>query len=160
LISYSIRRATAHDVEGVAACLDSAFRVFRGEYTVEGFRDTAPSASALLQRLTEMRLFVALTQTGEIVGTVGYKWVDAEEAHLRGMAVLPAHLGSGLAQRLLEAVESELRIGNCRRISLNTTLPLKRAVAFYEKNGFRPSGKVGDFFGMPLYEYVKSLTKQ
>jgi len=156
---YLIRRATTQDAEGLAACLDSAFQAFRGEYTVEAFRDTAPSAPALLQRLTEMRLFVAVTQTGEIVGTVGYQWVDAEEAHLRGMAVSPKHQGSGIAQRLLEAVESELRLGDCVRISLNTTLPLKRAVSFYEKNGFRPSGKVGDFFGMPLYEYVKTLTK-
>ena len=158
-ISFLIRRATAQDAEGLAACLDSAFQAFRGEYTVDAFRDTVPSASALLQRLTEMRLFVAITQTGEIVGTVGYKWVDAEEAHLRGMAVLPTHQGSGIAQRLLEAVESELRLGNCVRISLNTTLPLKRAVSFYEKNGFQPSGKVGYFFGMPLYEYVKTLTQ-
>jgi len=26
---------------------------------------------------------------------------------------------------------------------------------FYEKHGYRRSGKVSDFFGMPLVEYVK-----
>ena len=28
---------------------------------------------------------------------------------------------------------------------------------FYERNGYRASGKVGDHFGMPLYEYVKAI---
>jgi hypothetical protein len=32
-----------------------------------------------------------------------------------------------------------------------------RAVRFYEKNGHRTSGKVRDFFGMPLFEYTKAL---
>jgi hypothetical protein len=30
-------------------------------------------------------------------------------------------------------------------------------VRFYEKNGFAATGQTGDFFGMPLYEYVKQL---
>jgi hypothetical protein len=28
---------------------------------------------------------------------------------------------------------------------------------FYEKHGYRRSGKVTDFFGMDLYEFVKEL---
>jgi len=28
---------------------------------------------------------------------------------------------------------------------------------FYEKHGYRRSGKVSDFFGMPLVEYAKPL---
>ena len=35
--------------------------------------------------------------------------------------------------------------------------PLQRAIRFYERNGYRPSGRVADFFGMPLFEYVKPL---
>jgi len=30
---------------------------------------------------------------------------------------------------------------------------LRRASSFYEKNGFRKSGRVIDFFGMPLSEH-------
>ena len=109
--------------------------------------------------MEEMRLFVAVSDAGEIVGTIGYKWIDTEEAHLRGMAVLPEHQGSGIAQRLLQAVESDLRQGTCLHISLGTTKPLKRAASFYERNGYRTSGRVSDFFGMPLVEYTKDLTK-
>ena len=46
---------------------------------------------------------------------------------------------------------------HCKRISLDTTQPLKRAIQFYLQNGYLPSGKVTDFFGMPLFEYVKIL---
>ena len=31
------------------------------------------------------------------------------------------------------------------------------AIRFYERNGYVASGRVGDFFGMPLYEYLKPL---
>jgi hypothetical protein len=34
---------------------------------------------------------------------------------------------------------------------------LQRAMQLYEKNGFCRSGKVSDFFGMNLFEYVKVL---
>jgi len=34
---------------------------------------------------------------------------------------------------------------------------LQRAIRFYTKHGFSPSGRVTDFFGMRLYEYVKLL---
>jgi hypothetical protein len=40
---------------------------------------------------------------------------------------------------------------------LDTTEPLQRAMGFYEKHGYRRSGKVSDFFGMPLVEYQKVL---
>jgi len=158
--SYRIRRATTSDAEGLAGCLDAAFKAVRGDYTFGAYRDTVPTGSEMARRLAEMCLFVAVTQTGEIVGTVGYELVDAEEAHLRGMAVPPEYQGSGIAQQLLEAVESELRLTKCLRISLDTTLPLRRAISFYEKNGYRPSGRVRDFFGMPIYEYTKTLTKE
>ena len=58
-----------------------------------------------------------------------------------------------------EPAESELSSMKCSRVTLDTTEPLQRAVCFYEKHGYRPSGRVTDFFGMPLHEYVKQLTR-
>ena len=109
------------------------------------------------QRLATMCVFVATSQAGEIVGTVACNVVNSEEGHVRGMAVRPAWHGAGLASELLASVESELRDRKCSRISLDTTAPLKRATRFYEKHGYRRSGKVTDFFGMQLFEYVKEL---
>jgi len=71
--------------------------------------------------------------------------------------VLPAWRGSGLAAKLLHAIEAWLETNGCSRITLDTTLPLAAAMKFYEKNRYWRSGKVSDFFGMPLLEYVKEL---
>ena len=73
------------------------------------------------------------------------------------MAVLPDQQGKGIAEALLNAAESELRTAGCTRITLDTTAPLERAIRFYEKHGYRRSGKVTDFFSMPLLDYVKEL---
>jgi ribosomal protein S18 acetylase RimI-like enzyme len=127
----------------------------------------------LQHRLASMSLFVAVSESGEIVGTIGCLVVDplvvnslvvnskkenSCEGHIRGMAVLPALQGASVAARLLKTVEAELCASGCSQISLDTTEPLQAAMRFYEKNGFQRSGKITDFFGMPLFEYVKTLT--
>jgi len=73
------------------------------------------------------------------------------------MAICPAAQGSGIAARLLAHAEAHFRQTNCKRISLDTTAPLARAIRFYERSGFSPWGKVQDFFGMALYEYIKTI---
>ena len=113
--------------------------------------------AALEERLRAMVLFVALTEGGDVVGTIGYQVIGNSEGHLRGMAVWPEWQGSGIAQALLNAAEAELRAMACRCITLDTTMPLRRAIGFYIRNGFNPTGRVTDFFGMPLHEYAKVL---
>jgi GNAT superfamily N-acetyltransferase len=107
-----------------------------------------------------MSLFVAVADTGEVAGTIGCARSGDDEGHLRGMAVLPGWQGSGVAEHLLKQAEAELRDLGCRRVTLDTTAPLKRAMRFYERHGYRPTGKVTDFFGMPLYEYAKELDRR
>jgi ribosomal protein S18 acetylase RimI-like enzyme len=104
-----------------------------------------------------MTVWVAVSAQGNVVGTIGGAVVSSSEGHLRGMAVPPQWHGRGIAQRLLEAVEKHLLAKGCTRISLDTTEPLLRAMRFYEKNGFTRTGKITDFFGMPLIEYAKSF---
>jgi ribosomal protein S18 acetylase RimI-like enzyme len=57
----------------------------------------------------------------------------------------------------MRAAEAELAARSCQQITLDTTEPLQRAMRFYESHGYQRSGKVTDFFGMPLHEYVKDL---
>jgi GNAT superfamily N-acetyltransferase len=157
---FSIRRATSGDAEGILECLHIAFGPYRGEYTDAAFEDTVLTLNTLHQRIAAMVVFVASGGDGVIVGTIACQVLEGGEGHIRRMAVRPGWQGCGVAQQLLEAVESELQGRNCSRISLDTTEPLRRAMRFYEKNGFRASGVVKDFFGMPLFEYVKTVTEQ
>ena len=160
--SFTVRGASEGDSAGILACLHAAFEVYRNLYSPEAFADTVLAAATLQQRLASMRLFVAISDAGEVVGTIGCHVVESsassKEGHIRGMAVLPAWQGSGVAAQLLKSAETELHTRGCSWISLDTTEPLVAAQRFYEKNGYNRSGKITDFFGMPLIEYVKTLT--
>jgi len=148
----SVRRATSRDSEAILICLRAAFAPYQSRYTAKGYEDTTLTTTLLADRLMEMAVFVAVAGKDEIVGTIA-----CGDCHLRGMAVLPAALGKGVARLLLEAAEAQLRAEGCQRVTLDTTEPLERAMRFYEKHGYRRSGQVTDFFGMPLFEYVKAL---
>jgi GNAT superfamily N-acetyltransferase len=150
-----IRPALAADQAGVLRCLEVAFEPYRGDYTAQAFADTVLDSAGYLERLRGMHVLVA-DSLPEIVGTVAGE-VTGTRGHLRGMAVLAEWKGTGLAARLLSTIETWLRAQGCTRVALHTTHPLKAAICFYEKAGYRYSGNTADFFGMPLLEYVKQL---
>ncbi len=153
----TIRKALAAEAGGIRRCLSSAFEPFRYQYSRGAFEDTVPTVETIRERMGHMTVYIAVAGTREIVGTVACE-VEGNEGHVRGMAVQPPWQGHGIADRLLRAVENDLVAAACMRLTLNTTEPLQRAISFYRRNGFVASGKVADFFGMPLYEYVKALS--
>lgn len=148
-----IRSAGHADAPAVLHCLTAAFAPHRAEYTPDAFADTVPSLDAVKLRLQQMHVLIA-TVGGTAVGTIS-GICHATEGHLRGMAVLPEWHGRGVAARLLGAIENWLASQGCKRVTLDTTLPLQAAMKFYEKHGYHRSGNIADFFGMPLVEYVK-----
>lgn len=154
--SFSIRAATVDDCTAILECLQLAFTPYRDQYTPAGFLDTVLTPEALRQRMTEMRIFVAVAD-GSVVGTVSCVALNGREGHLRGMAVRPEWQGSGISAGLLARALDELRKAGCSVATLDTTEPLHRAVRFYEKHGFQCTGRITDFFGMPLFEYRKQL---
>jgi ribosomal protein S18 acetylase RimI-like enzyme len=153
----TVRRATRADLPAVVDCLRGAFAPYRDAYTPEAFDDTVPQEAALARRFETMSLFVGADGDGEVAGTIAVAVAHGGQAHIRGMSVRPARQGSGLADALLGAAEMEAQRLGCRRVTLDTTAPLQRAIAFYEKRGYRRTGRVTDFFGMPLHEYARSL---
>lgn len=155
-LKLEIRVAAKSDLQSILFCLAQAFSPYREQYSQGGFADTVLDECALQERLKSMHLLVAISK-GNVVGTIGAA-VHAEEGHLRGMAVLPEFQGAGVAAHLLSSIEDWLRSQNCTRVSLDTTLPLRPAMRFYEKHGYLRSGRVQDFFGMPLIEYIKDLS--
>src|SRR6266545_347126 len=125
--SFTIRRADSNDGEAILACLAAAFAPYRNNYTPAGFADTVLDSESVQRRLREMCVLVAVSQ------------------------------GSGVASALLQAAEAEVRSQHCKRVTLDTTDPLARAMRFYARHGFTRSGRVSDFFGMPQHEWVKFL---
>jgi GNAT superfamily N-acetyltransferase len=152
-----VMRAVQDDARAISDCLLAAFEPFFDRYTPDAFADTVPDPDGILDRMRSMAIFVAVTEEGEVVGTVGGVVASGAQAHIRGMAVHPEYQGTGVAQALLEAVEAELRNLGCGRVTLDTTAPLERAERFYEKSGFVRTGRISDFFGMPVTEFAKDL---
>lgn len=154
-----IRKACANDAPAIAECLASAFASFRSQYTAGAFADTVLTAEGMLERMTHMTIYVAVVGAGEIAGTVACGVVDKID-HLRGMAVQPPWQGHSIAEKLLRAAENDVRAAGCSRITLDTTAPLERAMRFYQRHGYVPTGRITDFFGMPLHEYEKERDLQ
>jgi ribosomal protein S18 acetylase RimI-like enzyme len=155
-----IRAARRSDVPGIVRCLRLAFRPFRDEYTSRAYADTTLSLETARARLASMHVRVAVTGTSRVVGTFAWALDAPGVGHLRGMAVEPARHGTGLASELLERALRELADAGARRVTLDTTAPLARAVRFYEKNGFRRTGRVRDFYGMPLFEFARDVPRR
>ena len=153
--SFAIRRADSNDSPAILECLASAFAPYRASYTPQGFADTVLDAESIQHRLRKMTVLVAVSES-LVIGTLACT-ASGDEGHLRGMAVLPDWQGRGVASALLRAAEDEVRNQHVRRVRLDTTEPLARAMHFYERHGFTRSGRISDFFGMPLHEWVKSV---
>lgn len=156
---YSIRSAAAEDAAGILDCLRLAFAPFRWRYTRAAYEDTVLTQETVYQRLASMHVYVAVTDTNRAIGTIACSRVNQEEGHLRGMAVIPDWQSSGVAEALLKTAEAALIEKGCSLITLDTTEPLERAISFYKRNGFSATGKVTDYFGMPLYQYAKTFVR-
>lgn len=154
----TVRLAKAEDSAAILQCLSAAFEPYRTRYTPEAFEDTILTPETLQHRFSLMTIFAAADASGRIVGTIACHLPQRGVGHIRGMAVLPDWQGSGVAAQLLSVAESELHYKGCSTITLNTTQPLQQAMRFYEKHGYRPTGEVKKFFGMPLFGYVKNVT--
>ena len=152
----AIRHARDADIPGILHCLQSAFAPFAQEYTEAAMRDTVLDSASLRSRMTHMSVFVAELNKG-IVGTIAAAPLDDEHGHLRGMAVLPSFEHAGVGRRLVHRALDDLTVSGCRQATLGTTAVLVRAAKFYESAGFARTGRVSDFFGMPLYEYARPV---
>jgi ribosomal protein S18 acetylase RimI-like enzyme len=73
------------------------------------------------------------------VGLVTYE-LDGEACEIVSIDALKE--GEGIGTKLLEAVVSAARAARCRRVQLLTTNNNLRALAFYQKRGFRLVGLV------------------
>ncbi|MFX1376061.1 MAG: GNAT family N-acetyltransferase [Promethearchaeota archaeon] len=157
-MKYIIRNAEKSNAKGIHEVLLAAFEEYRCYYSPEGFADTVLSEKAVLERIKNMRIYIAIDQNNEIIGTIGWKKLSEKEGHIRGMAVHPKRQGNrSPASDLLKIVERDARSQGCTFLTLDTTEVLQRAQNFYRKHGFDKTGKTGDFFGVLVYEFKKNI---
>ena len=80
--------------------------------------------------------FVAVDESGALIGTAGVIPVEPDVYELRKMYLAPATRGRGVGQRLLEACLAFCRGRRAKAVVLDTLHEMGAAVRFYEKNGF------------------------
>jgi ribosomal protein S18 acetylase RimI-like enzyme len=151
-----IRRARSEDAADVARVLYESFLEYKALYTREGFAATTPGAKQVLARMREGPVWIAVREI-ELLGTVAAT-VKKPSLYMRGMAVLPAARGLGLAARLLDQVEKWATAQKCTRVFLSTTPFLSAAIRLYESAGFRrtPEGP-HNLYGTPLFTMEKII---
>ena len=158
---YIIQKAEAKDAKGIHEVILAAFEEFRYFYSPEGFADTVMSEQVALKRIMNMNIYIAVDQNSKIIGTIGWKRLNEKEGHIRGMAVLPKMQGKqSPATDLLKKVENDARSQGCSFLTLDTTEVLQRAQNFYRKNGFKKTGKTGDFFAATIFEFAKKISTE
>ena len=155
--AVEIRVATASDVEGILACLHSAFERYRREYTPSAYTATVLTTPMAKRRVRSMTVLVGVDSKGRIIGTVAVKRSSPGHAHLRGMAVLPQYQGKGVASALLDAAIRHAQATGQSYVTLETTEPLHRATRFYLRHGFRKTGRYRQWGGMKLIGFERAI---
>lgn len=138
LSQFTFRSATNDDVPAIQQIVFSVLR----EYGLEPHPDTTDADLWDVEGsyLGAGGVFEVVVGPGsQIAGTVGLRPVNAEQAELRKMYLVPSVRGHGLGKRLLERMLGKARQLGFREVWLETHSVLKEAVRLYEKYGFQPS---------------------
>jgi diamine N-acetyltransferase len=80
-------------------------------------------------------------------------WQPGGAVYLWQLFVRPAWWGSGLAAGLHDAFVAEARRRGYREAHLHTPAGHVRARRFYERRGWRPTGSIVTWRGLPVAEY-------
>jgi GNAT superfamily N-acetyltransferase len=117
-------------------------------YVADGFLspddDYAGELRAADQRAAQADLVVAVTPTGDLVGTVtfalpGTPWAEVSrpgEAEFRMLAVVPEARGRGVGAALAQWCVDRAREQGCTAVALSSLTGMSTAHRIYERMGF------------------------
>ncbi|KAK45680.1 acetyltransferase [Caballeronia jiangsuensis] len=91
--------------------------------------------------------YVARSTLGEPLGCGAFWHFDTRTAELKRIYSRPG--ASGVGKAILEQLEVDAAASGYRRLVLETRAVNKRAIRFYERNGFTPIQRYGAYMGQP-----------
>ncbi len=132
-----IRRATQQDAPAFASCIDAAYSIYASR-----INDLPAVSEGIAADVENHLVWVAVSGTSIAGGVVLILTVDF--ALLANIAVDPKWSGKGLGRRLMELVETECRKTGIREMRLSTHVQMPENIRFYERLGWRQSGRSGN----------------
>jgi len=93
---------------------------------------------------------IARDERGNPVGCGGLRPIDETTVEIKRMFVRRAARGRGIAQVILQSLETEAAGLGARRVVLETGRGQPEAIRLYENNGYTPIECFGSYRGAPL----------
>ena len=142
-MAVEIRRARVADAEDYSKIRLEALRVAPDAFG-SVHEDVAKFPTSRFEEQLRNGCYFLALDDGEVIGTTSYAQFSLNRrrhAGLYGMFVTPPRQGQGVASELVNAVRQQARLGGYRELYLSVNPSMARAVAFYEREGFRDTGE-------------------
>ncbi|MBF4592607.1 GNAT family N-acetyltransferase [Curtobacterium flaccumfaciens] len=140
-ISIEVEHFDSPDAQRLRAAQRLEIDRAHGGDTEPGEKPTAESIAVF---------FVARDESGTPLGCGGLRIVDDGIAEIKRMYVRPESRGSGAAAALLRRLEEAALDLGSPALVLETGTEQRRAVGFYQREGFRRIANFGPYVGAPL----------
>jgi ribosomal protein S18 acetylase RimI-like enzyme len=129
-----LRPATVADAPALAATIAAAFAQYRGRLVPESsaFRETR---EAVARQLADGSGAIVAERNGQMIGCVMTEILEGD-LYFGRLAVLPAARGSGLARRLIEAVEADARARGLPGVRLGVRIALPANQKLFNSMGY------------------------
>ena len=129
-----LRAATASDAAAIAATIAQSFEQYRGKLVPESgaFRETA---AAIAAELAKGAGAIVAERNGAMQGCVMTKIEDGD-LYFGRLSVLPAARGTGLARRLIAAVEADARARGLPAVRLGVRVVLTDNQKLFASMGY------------------------
>ncbi|HEU0132923.1 MAG TPA: GNAT family N-acetyltransferase [Mycobacteriales bacterium] len=136
-MTYLVRPGRADEVARYRAIEVAAGAAFRDAGMPEVAADEPPLEAALLGYVRAGRAWAVADDGGEPAGYLLLDVLDAADAHVEQVSVLPSCRGLGLGARLLDAAAAWARERGYRRLTLTTFADVPWNAPYYARLGFR-----------------------
>jgi len=136
--SLLFRAATAADAPRLISLVNSAYSI---ETFLEGTRTDDERLAAMMGK---GRILIAEDGAGRLLTCV-YIEVRGSRGYLGLLAVDPAHQGSGLARRVIQAAEDRLRDEGCEAVDIVVLSLRPELLPIYRRFGYIETGIEEDF---------------
>lgn len=133
--TLALRAATLADAPAIAATIATAFAQYRGILVPESsaFRETP---EAITTQLAAGSSVIVAERNGTMIGCVVTEVLEGD-LYFGRLAVLPEARGTGLAKRLIGAVEDEARRRGLTGVRLGVRIALEANQRLFNSLGYR-----------------------